>query len=170
MTKPIALTQEILKNILRYDPETGVFFFLVRRGRLNPGDRAGSLNKESGYVEITLRPYNPHHQKAHRLAWLYMTGEWPEREIDHKNLIRHDNRWVNLRPATRIQQCANSPMRKTNSSGFKGVSFDSWTQRWVARIKVENKHLNLGRFDSKDAAHRAYRSAAKQYFGEFARA
>src|SRR5690349_15052213 len=92
-----SLTQQYLKEILHYDPETGVFIWYTSRGHCKAGNVAGSLNL--GYILIGICNFK---YQAHRLAWLYMTGEWPTFEIDHKNGVSSDNRWENLREATRI--------------------------------------------------------------------
>jgi len=105
---------------------------------------------------------------AHRLAWFYETGEWPSDEIDHKNRGRDDNWFENLREATRSQNVANTALRSTNTSGFKGVSFDRSRGRFLSKIKVNYRTINLGRFDAPEEAHAAYLAAAQKHFGEFA--
>src|SRR5690348_8900862 len=104
-----SLSQAHLKELLRYDPETGKFFWLVRaRRRSRIGDEAGSDHGQ-GYIEIGIegRRY-----LAHRLAWFYMTGEWPPEMVDHKDLCRSNNRWANLRLATHGQNVQNTPARR----------------------------------------------------------
>lgn len=96
------LSQEYLKSILHYDPETGILSWKVDRRRVKIGQIAGYLCL--GYVAIGI---DGKLYKGHRLAWLYMTGEWPKDEIDHINRTKHDNRWVNLREATKEQNCDN---------------------------------------------------------------
>lgn len=98
-----------------------------------------------------------------------MTGEWPVNDIDHANGGRSDNRWLNLRGATRGQNLANKKMDARNTSGFKGVSWSQKSQKWQAHIKVQRKSMFLGFFDTKEAAHAAYCVAADHHFGEFAR-
>jgi hypothetical protein len=107
---------------------------------------------------------------AHRLAYLYMLGEWPTDDIDHANGISSDNRWANLRPATRSQNLANKGKSPFNTSGFKGVSFCKTTDRWRAQIEVRGTPVHIGRYDTPEEAHAAYIEAAREYFGEFARA
>lgn len=162
------LTQEYLKSILRYDPETGVFTWLVKRnsrgGKVRPGAPAGQVNKY-GYLVIGI---DGERHFAHRLAWLYMTGAWPEDEVDHENRMPGDNRWINLRPATSTQQKINTGMRCDNSSGIRGVWFDAPRRKWSARIGVEKRKIFLGRFDSIDLAAEARRLAELRYFGEYA--
>lgn len=161
------VTQARLKELLRYEPETGVFTWLVapRRGMF-PGDVAGCWSEPAGWViRVDCRLY-----LAHRLAWLYMTGEWPKNEIDHIDVSRRNNRWANLREATRRQNQANTPKQSNNTSGFKGVSFQRGVNKYRARIKAHGKKMSLGCFDTAEEAHLAYRSAAERIWGEFARA
>ena len=100
----LTLDATMLRKLLEYDPETGLFTNLIRRGpRSLEGTIAGSLMC-NGYIELML---NGSHYKASRLAWLYMTGEWPKYEIDHINRIRHDNRWDNLRDVSHKDNLTN---------------------------------------------------------------
>lgn len=177
------LTRQRLLEILRYDPDTGHFTWLPRPlERFAVGHRqeaahaifhkrysgriAGRIN-DRGYVCINIggSPF-----QAHRLAWLYQTGSWPEDQIDHANGDPADNRWSNLRQATPSQNTANCGIRSDNSTGVKGVSFDRRTRRpWIARIKVHGRDLYLGSYTSLDEAREVYRAAALFHFGEFAR-
>lgn len=160
-----ALDAETLRARLHYDPSTGVFTWRISQGRAPAGARAGGFWK--GYVGIRVggRKYF-----AHRLAYLYMTGAWPPGDIDHRDMDRLNNRWSNLRSATRSQNKANCTLRSDNTTGFKGVSFFKQTSRYHAKIEVRGKHLHLGFFETPEAAHAAYAAAAKHHFGEFARA
>lgn len=97
-----------------------------------------------------------------------MTGEWPADMIDHKNRDRTDNRWENLREATRSQNNANR--RASSTHGFKGATFNRRQGRWMAQTKVNGKRVYLGYYDTPEEAHAAYVAAAERYFGEFARA
>lgn len=161
-----------LRKILRYDAETGVFTYLVRRGRVRKaGDIAGFISRRSrdnggGYriVHFDGRDYG-----AHRLAWFYVHGKWPTHHIDHRNNERDDNRISNLREATRSQNCANKGAQSNNTSGLKGVSFHKGGRKWRADIKVAGETLFLGLYKRKEAACAAYDLAAYMYFGEFAR-
>jgi hypothetical protein len=158
------LTQERLKELLDYDPETGVFTWLASTtNRISVGDVAGSVDR-LGYRRIALdrRDY-----KAHRLAWLYMTGEWPTSDLDHINCDKDDNRIANLRLATEAQNGANRRKNSNNTSGYKGVS--SSRGRWRAEIRVNGRARRLGHFTDPAAAHAAYVAAAEKHFGEFAR-
>lgn len=161
------VTQKRLKQLLSYDPKTGLFTRLV--GRRGPNARAGDVagcDNGQGYIRIYVdgKPY-----KGHRLAWLYMTGEWVP-EVDHENTDRSDNRWDNLREATRAQNRTNCGPYKNCTSGLKGVSFYKRTGKWKAQIQSGGKKVGLGYFVTKEAAHAAYVSAAHELHGEFARA
>ena len=98
-----------------------------------------------------------------------MTGEWPTLKIDHKNNIRDDNRWENLREATQSQNIANAISSGRNKSGYRGVSYMATSGAWGAWIKVNGKSRFLGRFASKESAHQAYCIEARKAFGEFAK-
>ena len=163
------LTQERLKQLLNYVPITGIFTWRVRNGtRGAVGKIAGSVIHAKKYkalrIKIDGKPY-----LSHRLAWLFMTGEWPLTDLDHKNMNTLDNRFKNLREATKKQNGANRSVLSNNVSGYKGVSFYKRTKKWVAYIGNNNKKIHLGYFNTPEEAHAAYVTAANKYFGEFAR-
>lgn len=163
----MSLTAKRLREVLRYDPQTGQFTWLVRLSiRILIGRNAGRINRH-GYRIITIDCVRYH---AHRLAWLYMTGEWPAHYIDHANLDKADNRFANLREASRQQNSANTKTPSNNRSGFKGVQWHPQTKKWRARIGFNGKHQSLGLFKSPEEAHAAYAEAAEKLFGEYARA
>ncbi|NIJ89430.1 hypothetical protein FHR49_002231 [Xanthomonas campestris] len=153
---------------LDYDPETGVFRWKRRvmclGGGKMPGDVAGT--QKDGYRQIKLfgRVYREHH-----LAWLFQTGEWPpvDSDIDHRNRIRSDNRWSNLRLATRGENNINVRAMRTSKSGHRGVHPCTDSDRWQARISVEKKVIGLGTFDSKQEAIAARLEAEKRYYRHF---
>lgn len=157
----MTLTVERLKELLHYDPETGVFVWLRSRRRL--GVTAGFL--AHGYRKIKVGGVA---YPAHRLAWLYMTGEWPDAQIDHINFFCSDNRWANLRAATPSQ---NNAWRRSaiGPSKFRGVSWHKAAEKWRAQIKVLGDKKHLGSFKSRTEAAAAYDAAAIEYFGPFAR-
>jgi hypothetical protein len=162
--KPIP-TLERLREVLRYDPETGIFTWLVMMSsRALPNQAAGC--RSNGYRQIRL---DGGIYLSHRLAWLYVYGEWPDKEIDHVNGDKSDNRIANLRLATRTQNCCNVRRRRTNKSGTPGVSWFPQTQRWRARIVVDRREVSLGYFRSKQDAIAARTAAVKHYYGEFGR-
>lgn len=160
------LTAEYVRSILSYDEETGQFSYRKRRGYRSAGQICGTV-KKLGYVAIII---NRKAFMAHRLAWLYVQGEWPDGFIDHVNTIKTDNRIANLRVATPAQNNANQPLTSRNSSGFKGVTWHKRCGKWQAAIKVSGKNIHLGLFESPETAHAAYMSAAKEHYGNFARA
>lgn len=160
------LTQIKLRELLHYDPATGNWTRLVASGRMPAGSSAGEL-KSSGYVLISVDGIR---YRAHRLAWLYMTGHWAPGQIDHRNGIRSDNRWDNFRLADNQQNQANKKRHRNNSSGFKGVFWNKQRGRWAAKINPNRRQVHLGFFDDPAVAHAAYCQAAQRYFGEFARA
>lgn len=164
------LTQARLKELLHYDPETGVWTWLVNRpGR---GAKAGDhpTHKEgSGYIQFSVDGKN---YRSNRLAWLYMAGEWPPGLVDHEDLDRTNDRWSNFRLATSSQNKANGTVYANNLIGIKGVSRvgKMKSKPFRARIQVEGRPKHLGYFETEEGANAAYMVAAEKYFGEFARA
>lgn len=161
------ITAKRLREVLAYDKRTGLFTWLVT---LNHRGRAGFVAghiRSDGYRVIGIDGQT---YLAHRLAWLYVAGEWPEHEIDHRNNTPGDDRWTNLRDATRSQNKANVRPPRSNTSGFKGVTWNKKDRRWRAQIKVGGKHRILGGYHSKAEARAAYKVEASRVFGEFARA
>lgn len=144
-----------LRQVLDYDPETGVFRWrerLMVRNRI--GDVAGTIRKD-GRREIGI---NRRTYLAHRLAWLHVHGVWPDSDIDHRNGIPDDNRIANLRLATRAQNLQNlQHVRSTNTSGYTGVQRQK--NKWRADISLNRQHHFLGLFDTAEEASAAYRRA-----------
>lgn len=159
------ITPEQLKRQLSYDPETGVFHWAVNKYRVRAGDVAG--RPVFGYICIKV---NQKSYPAHRLAWLYMTGAWPENQIDHRDRDRTNNRWSNLRAATNKQNHENLPMVKTNTSGVRGVRWDKDRNRWFAYITHNQKMKNLGRYETKEEAIKARLKAEDELFTHHVRA
>jgi hypothetical protein len=162
------LTAERLRELLSYDQATGDLTRLVGRSgpKARAGDIAGRLD-DSGYIRIYVDGVK---YPAHRLIVLWMTGEFPPQEVDHINGDRADNRWSNLRLATRSENMRNKGTYKTNTSGLRGVSFYKRTGKWKAQIQHEGKKIGLGYFASPDLAHTAYLTAEVALRKEFARA
>lgn len=161
------LTVERLKKSLDYDPETGVFTRLSTTN-FNPKvvahQRAGSLAPAGyRYVRIGKQRY-----AEHRLAWFYMKGVWPQEDVDHVNGVKDDNRFANLREATRSQNMANTKVQKNSTTGVKGVHFDKVNQRWVAHMRVDKRMKNLGRFDTVEEAIAVRAAAFEKVYGQFA--
>lgn len=156
------LTAELLRQQVHYDQETGQFTRKVATGgryRAVVGAAAGAVCKESGYVKLSVfsKQY-----RAHRLAWLWMTGNWPVGEVDHANGKRNDNRWSNLRDVAPAVNRQNQRRAMANSkTGLLGASWSTRDQRFVARIKANGKYLSLGCFNTAEAAHQAYLTAKR---------
>jgi hypothetical protein len=165
------LTQERVRDLLDYDPETGIFtwkndkFAFGKARCCRAGDVAGGRNVH-GYWQICI-DYRV--LLAHRLAWLYVTGQWPDGQIDHVNGDKADNRFENLRVANNSENMRNRRRYSNNRSGLKGVSFSKVKNCFRASIQVDNKWKHLGYFNCPTAAHLAYCRAAKALHGEFAR-
>jgi hypothetical protein len=155
-----------LEDVLRYEPDTGKFFWTVVRWRkIRVGDPAGHLNKK-GYIEIR---YNYKTYLAHRVAWYLHTGEDPHSMgLDHVNGDRADNRISNLRLANPTQNARNMRKRRNTTSTYKGVSWHEKSDKWQAQIRVDGRSMYLGYFNSQLDAHLAYCKAAAEHHGEFA--
>jgi len=154
------ITQAELQQLLHYDPNTGVFTWRVRRGgTARPGARAGILDNR-GYriLQINKKLY-----KAHRLVWLYMTGSFPTKHLDHINGIPDDNSWSNLREATVAENGQNRKVSKNNTSGYTGVGWHKKSQKWNASIWINQRYIYLGRYDTPEEAARAYKEAKARY-------
>lgn len=163
---PRDLTIERLREVLDYNPESGLLTWRRRlSSRAGVGDVAGSPDS-NGYILVQV-DYCP--LRAHVLAWWLYYGERPQHEIDHENGTPCDNRIRNLRPANRQKQSANSRMSTRNTSGVKGVTWESRRHKWVAQIMVDGRHIHLGQHDTIAAAAAAYESGAQKYFGTYAR-
>jgi len=159
------LTQARLRTLLTYDPETGEFRWRVQRGGKPVGTVAGTL-RDNGYLQIMIDRVC---RRAHRLAWLYVVGEWPVGSLDHIDGDPLNNRIANLRLADGTQNNANAKMHHTNKSGHRGVHFDRSRGKWVAYISAHGRRRHLGYFDDIAAAIAVRRAAALEAFGEFAR-
>lgn len=156
------LTQRRLKQLLHYDPLTGEWHWLVNRQRVRAGARAGIITEQG---RRRIRVDGKHYYSA-RLAVLYMTGKWPDYEVDHENRIRNDDRWSNLRPATTSFNNANKPVYSNNTNGLKGVTPNH--DRFMARIMKDGRSIYLGTFATAEAAAAAYAQKAKELFGSYA--
>lgn len=154
------LTQKRLKQLLSYYPDTGDFTWLKYRNyQATIGQVAGYKNKE-GYIVICID--NKIHL-AHRLAWLYIHGEWPQNQIDHINGVRHNNKINNLRLATNQENQKNRKLQKNNKSGITGVIWYKQTNRWMARLQHNSKNVHLGFYKDKFEAICARKSAEIKY-------
>jgi hypothetical protein len=145
------LTYAHLCENFHYSIITGQFYWLKTKARRNLSKEAGSIDN-TGYRQIRI---NRTRYISHRLAWFWVTGEWPKHQIDHKNGIRDANYWLNLREATPSQNQHNQEKRKNNTSGFKGVCWNKVSQKWQASIMINRKNRTLGRFDDIELAYEA---------------
>ncbi len=159
-----------LRTLLSYDPETGHFTWRAdkknSRGQViaRSGARAGGLNA-GGYWQMVI---DREHYFGHRLAWLYVHGEWPTNQIDHANGNPNDNRLCNLRIANHSQQRANQKLRKDSSTGVKGV-YRHKSGLYCARCMRKGHPTFSAYFHSLEDAGAAYAAASKRMYGEFAR-
>ncbi len=150
------LTANRLRELLNYNLETGIFTWAITRRGCRKDSVAGCKMKH-GYIAIRL---DDALYTAHRLAWLYVNGEWPANQIDHINRNRADNRFSNLRAVTNAENAQNQKAR-VNKSGFTGVRKEN--SKWLAEIKVNYKPIRIGLFDTPKAAHEAYVAAKRKY-------
>lgn len=169
LDKHSGLTADQLRALFRYDPDTGHLLRLWPATRKCDERYVGAPighPSPAGYtfVHVGKRKY-----LAHRLAWLWMTGQWPEHGVDHVNGDGMDNRWANLRAANQSQNGANRGPQANSRSGIKGVWFDRARGLWASMIVVRGRRYSLGRHPTKEAAADAYRDASIAHFGEFAR-
>lgn len=158
------MNEELIKRLLRYDPETGFLHWREDRRRCKSGSVAGNIHKGSGYIRVEVDGKG---MSAHRVAWFLHHGQWPVDQIDHINKDKTDNRIENLREATNGQNRANT--RSSSKHGLKGVAFKPWLKDrpWEARITASKRVLSLGCYPTKEEAHKAYCDAAKRLHGEF---
>lgn len=160
------LSQARLKELIRYDPKTGVFRWNIsRKGPVRKGVVAGSIDKD-GYRLIGVDGCQ---YRAHRLAILYVTGKMPDEDVDHRHGNRSDNRWKKIRPVNRQQNCWNSQAHSDSKSKLKGAHFHPQTGRWLSRIRIDGKNIYLGIFPTAQEAHDAYDKRARKHFGKFYR-
>jgi hypothetical protein len=155
------LTYKHLREVLRYEPQTGFFYWKLSRSVVRAGDRAGCY-LAIGYeaIRIDRKVYY-----SHRLAWLYVYKRWPQREIDHINRKPLDNRIINLREASRAENTMNRTAQTNSTTGIKGIAFDKRRKNKPWRAAINNK--SLGSYKTKKHAARAYDIAAQKYHGEF---
>lgn len=175
---------EVLRQLLRYDPETGKLFwrernagwFSNRKGRSEreckrwngrwAGIEALAALTTQGYKNGSILGRN---YRAHRVIWAMQTEEWPTDEIDHANGKKSDNRWVNLRHVDHFENAHNKGIPRNNTSGAKGVCFDSRSGKWLAQIRSANRRHHIGYFACFDDAKQAVRAARASLHGQFAR-
>lgn len=143
------LTQKRLREVFLYIPETGEFYRKISTSNcVRAGERCG-YNDGNGYIQLQI---DGNQYRAHRLAWLYMTGELPCAKIDHINQSRSDNRFSNLRLVSDLENSRNNRLSKNNKSGFTGVSWDKRKNKWYAYIAINGKTISLGTYKNLDEA------------------
>lgn len=160
------ITHAQFTALVVYDLARGVFNRRVAGRHYQVGDTLGFLDNSNGYVRLSIESKK---YWAHRAAWFYVTGQWPEKQIDHIDRNRANNAWQNLREATQTQNNANAKKPINNTSGYKGVFFNSETNLFVAQIGFQNKNYQLGGYVDVVEAAKAYDAAAIKFFGEYAR-
>ena len=159
------LTLNGLKELLNYDPDTGVFSWKSKRpGRPNASGNLVAGSFTSGYREIQI---NGVRYRAHRLAWLWMTGSLPSVFIDHINGNKADNRFCNLREATKTQNARNEGLRKSNTTGVKGVCWSKKERKFVVHLKYGGRKNRIGCFSTLQEASEASKNAILLHHGEF---
>ena len=156
------ITEDELKQLLQYNPDTGVFIWLVKRPCVDAGDVAGTLRKQDGKTYIIIS-VNGKKYRAHRLAFLYMTGSMPNLLCDHINGDGTDNRWCNLREVDYINNNRNMRLRVDNTSGTPGVYWNKKDKRWQVSIKVGEKRGYIGQFKTLEEAVEARLNAEREH-------
>lgn len=157
------LTQKRLKEVLHYDPSTGDFTWRIKVNRnIRIGSLAGTIltSKGKNYIRIGIDKIIYY---AHRLAFLYMTGKWPDPETDHEDGNGLHNWWSNLSEATRLENGKNIRIKSNNTSGCAGIVWHKTIKKWEARIKINRKQIYLGVFIDKGEAIKTRKTAEIKY-------
>jgi len=164
MARKSYIDRELVRSLLDYDNESGVFTWKTRTARrVHVGDIAGSVTKQ-GYLGIKILGER---YLAHRLAWLYEYGAFPEGFIDHANMNRLDNRLINLRLATHQENKRNGKRYRNNTSGYRGVYLKNG--RYEAYLMVDKKVVYVGRYITAEGASFALEEVAQKVHGDFYR-
>lgn len=163
----------LLRQLMRYDPETGKLFWIPRpcemfanetRARAwntwRAGKQALATKDSNGYLNGTI---SGHPIYAHRAAWAWHHGEWPDGQIDHINHDKSDNRIENLRVVSNAENAKNRKMARNNTSGVAGLYWVKETSKWIARIHVNKKLINLGTFTNIADAADARKAAERKH-------
>jgi hypothetical protein len=158
------ISQELVKALFEYNPDTGIFIRKLTTGsKAKAGSVAGILN-DVGYLELSINSYR---YRAHRIAWLYCFGEFPSGQLDHIDGNKSNNALDNLREATNKENAYNKSISVLNTTGYKGVSLDKRSGRYRAYITVNGKQKGLGYYSTAEQASEAYIIEAKKLHGEF---
>ena len=155
------IDQELVKKLFYYDAASGMLIWRNGNGRnVKPWQQAKALNG-NGYFTVKIQNKN---YPVHRIIWLYVNGNFPSQEIDHKNRIRNDNRLCNLRAVSRIDNCQNISLPRHNKSGHIGVSWFKKQKSWTVYVKVNKKNKWLGYYKNLDDAVVARKAGEAQYY------
>lgn len=157
------ITQSRLKELLNYNQNTGIFTWIVNKNRAHIGDIAGCSNSK-GYIYIQINGYN---FRAHRLAWLYVYGKFPDYEIDHIDRDRKNNRISNLRDINHNQNMQNTKIYSSNKSGYRGVSWNKTQCKWKVTVRYKQKHYHGGVFVNIDDAIESVKCLREKLFTHF---
>ena len=156
------ITHERLLELLIYNPETGEF------RRRKTGKLCGSIHTEkNGYKRVEFSVENGLY-RVHRLAWFYMTGKWPS-NVDHIDMDATNNKWSNLREATKSQNCFNRGPQRNNSSGYKNVFWHKLNKKWSVIIQIQGKLKHFGYYEDLELANLVACKVRDSIEGEFAR-
>ena len=154
------ITQKELKELLHYNPETGVFTWLQKAASNTKIGSVAGCNHNCGYITIRVRGKL---YLAHRLAWLYVAGEWPKKDVDHSDHIRNNNKWDNLLDTVHRVNAKNQSKFKNNKSGVTGVHWNKNAKKWQSKITVNYKCIHIGYFTDKFESICARKSAENKY-------
>jgi hypothetical protein len=162
---PKSLTPEYVRSLLEYDPESGLLRWKIDRGGgIKAGDIAGSKSDSCVFVSIHDKP-----MRIHRVIWFIVTGKWPKECIDHIDRNPFNNKWNNLREATKAENNRNSKFKPNNTTGHTGIRIRKNYGAYEARIMANGQEIHLGSFKTLEKALETRRKAEIKYHGEFAR-
>jgi hypothetical protein len=158
---------DVLNKLFEYQPDTGYLIWRSGTGRSKAGAVAGTMSYRKGKPRALSVCVSKRLYQAHRIIWKMQTGKDPVDVVDHVNGNPFDNKWINLREATKSENQWNRKKTDRNSSGYKGVYFDTRTQKWTAQITKGGKNHYLGRFEKPESAYEAYCVASKSMHGQY---
>lgn len=156
------LTQAELKSYLHYNLETGIFTWKVKASTRTVINGVAGTYDKNGYRAVCIKSKK---HFMHRLAWLYVYGEFPKNDIDHINMVKDDNRIANLRDVSRAENKRNLKINSANTSGFQGVTYSKKDNRYIAQIIHNGKHIHLGTSTSPEIAFEYYRKFHNEHYG-----
>lgn len=154
---------EYINEYLTYDASTGNLYQLKKRPKIQVGSLAGGINKKGyRYIQLNGRKYPSHH-----IVWFIETNSFPQKQIDHIDGNKTNNKFSNLREVTNKQNTENRGKQKNNKTGYKGVSFNNRLKKYVAQIQHNNKPIHIGVYQNSYDAHLAYEEKAKELFTHY---